>query len=391
MSAQKAMPSLLLCAVVFSSLCCSYATGERQLVLVLDEDFDSFNLSLWQHELTLGGGGNWEYQYYTNNRSSSYVKDGALYIDPVLTADEIGENSVRNGFTLNIWGSTPADQCTSNAFYGCSRTAGAGGNVLNPIKSARLRTVESFSFVYGKVEVRAKLPRGDWLWPAIWMLPRDNQYGNWPASGEIDIMESRGNPPSYPPGGYDTFGSTLHWGPSGSENAWSKTHKQMKPGVDLTADFHTYGLIWNETYIGTYFDNESNVVLSVPITESFWEFGGWPSPPWMNPWSGEDDSAPFNRHFYLLINLAVGGTNGYFPDGHGKPWENTSPNAVNGFYNNMTTWYPTWTQPMMVDSVRVWSYQDTMQPTEVNGAPPHAIEVVLYLIIAASTYWQFST
>ena len=390
MSAQKAMSRSLLCAVVFSSLCCFHAIGERQLVLVLDEDFDSFNLSFWQHELTLGGGGNWEYQYYTNNRTSSYVKDGALYIDPVLTADEIGEENVRgNGFTLNIWGGAPADLCTSNAFYGCTRMAGAGGNYLNPIKSARLRTVESFSFVYGKVEVRAKLPRGDWLWPAIWMLPRDNQYGNWPVSGEIDIMESRGNPPSYPPGGYNTFGSTLHWGPSWSENAWNKTHKQMTPGVDLTADFHTYGLIWNETYIGTYFDNESNVVLSVPITESFWELGGWPYPPWMNPWSGEANSAPFNRHFYLIINLAVGGTTGYFPDGHGKPWINTSPHAVNAFYDNMTTWYSTWTQPMMVDSVRVWSYQDTVEPTGANGAPPHAVEAVLYLIIAASTYWQF--
>ena len=223
------MASLLQFAVVFSSLCCSYAIGERQLVLVLDEDFKSFNLSLWQHELTLGGGGNWEFEYYTNNRSSSYVKDGALYINPVLTANEIGEENVRgNNFNLDIWGGAPADLCTSNAFYGCSRTAGVGGNYLNPVKSARVRTVESFSFVYGKVEVRAKLPRGDWLWPAIWMLPRDNQYGNWPASGEIDIMESRGNPPSYAPGGYDMFGSTLHWGPVWSEDAWSKTHKEVK-------------------------------------------------------------------------------------------------------------------------------------------------------------------
>ena len=50
--------------------------------------------------------------------------------------------------------------------------------------------------------MRAKLPIGDWLWPAIWLLPRDNQYGGWPASGEIDIVESRGNSPEYGPGGY---------------------------------------------------------------------------------------------------------------------------------------------------------------------------------------------
>ena len=115
-----------------------------------------------------------------------------LHIRPTLTRDDIGDDAVRNG-SQEIWGAQPANLCTGNAFYGCERNADFG-NVNNPVRSARIRTAESFSFTYGKVEVRAKLPRGDWLWPAIWMLPTDNQYGDWPASGEIDIMESRGNP-----------------------------------------------------------------------------------------------------------------------------------------------------------------------------------------------------
>jgi beta-glucanase (GH16 family) len=63
-------------------------------------------------------------------------------------------------------------------------------------------------------KVKAKLPKGDWLWPAIWLLPYRNQYGMWPASGEIDIMESRGNTnyPQSAEGGVESFGSTLHWG-----------------------------------------------------------------------------------------------------------------------------------------------------------------------------------
>jgi len=85
--------------------------------------------------------------------------------------------------------------------------------VNNPIRSARIRTVNSFSFKYGRVEVKAKLPRGDWIWPAIWMLPTYGEYGTWPASGEIDIMESRGNDETYSSGGVNRFGSTLHWGP----------------------------------------------------------------------------------------------------------------------------------------------------------------------------------
>ena len=222
-----------------------------------------------------------------------------------------------------------------------------------------IRTVESFSFTYGKVEVSARLPEGDWLWPAIWMMPTDNQYGSWPASGEIDIMESRGNPPSYAPGGCDSFSSTLHWGPSWNADAWTKAHAERK-GTDLTKDFHTYGLVWNETYIGTYFDNESNVVLSFPIRESFWQMGGWPSPPWANPWEGRGSTAPFDRRFYLIINVAVGGVTGYFPDGAGnKPWSNSDSHSVNAFYNAKNQWFPTWTSPMAINSVKVWTYADT--------------------------------
>ena len=333
------------------------ARGLRQLQQILHDDFNDFNLSLWKHEITLTGGGNWEFEYYANNRSNSYVSGGALYIKPTLLADQIGDaNVMGNNFNLDVWGGSPADACTGNFDYGCFRTAGAGGNYLNPIVSARIRTAESFSFTYGKVEVRAKLPRGDWLWPAIWMLPTDNQYGGWPASGEIDIMESRGNSPGYPPGGYDTFGSTLHFGPYYTEDPWYKAHQSLS-GVDLTADYHIYGLIWNETYMGTYFDNESTPVLSFPINQSFWTLGGWMTPPWNNPWNERGNNAPFDRRYYLIINVACGGMTGYFPDGvANKPWSNTDSHSVNSFYNNKSQWYPTWTAPMAVDSVTVWTY-----------------------------------
>ena len=113
---------------------------------------------------------------YHNNRSTSYVQDGVLYIRPGLMADYLGSDALVRASPggIDMWGSSPADQCTSNFDYGCARQAGAGGNYLNPITSARVRTAESFTFMYGRVEVRARLPRGDWLWPAIWMLPRHN-------------------------------------------------------------------------------------------------------------------------------------------------------------------------------------------------------------------------
>jgi len=168
--------------------------------------------------------------------------------------------------SYNLWGGTPADTCTSNQFWGCERNAGASGNYINPIMSARLRTAESFSFKYGRVEVSAQLPKGDWIWPAIWMLPTDQAYGTWPASGEIDIMESRGNDPSCSVGGSDVYASTLHWGPAWDQNKYEMTHAEYKHSESLGDGFHTYGLLWTEDRLMTYIDDESNVVLDVDMS-----------------------------------------------------------------------------------------------------------------------------
>jgi hypothetical protein len=88
----------------------------------------------------------------------------------------IGDANVQTG-TMDVWGGDPASVCTGNFDYGCLRTGGAGGNIVNPVMSARLRTAETFAFKYGRVEVVAALPRGDWLWPAIWLLPVRQDYG----------------------------------------------------------------------------------------------------------------------------------------------------------------------------------------------------------------------
>ena len=78
--------------------------------LAFDEEFNKFDLSVWKHEITLSGGGNWEFEAYGNNRTNSYVDDGGLYIQPTLLADDIGaDNMVKDGTTLDYWGGTPAD------------------------------------------------------------------------------------------------------------------------------------------------------------------------------------------------------------------------------------------------------------------------------------------
>ena len=157
--------------------------------LIFEDTFDTFNLSIWKHDITLSGEGNWEFELYTNNRSVSYVTNGTLHISPQLTSNWISTAGL-NSADVNLWGGDPATSCTNNGFYGCERTGGGGGNIINPIMSARLNTASSFSFKYGRVEIVAKLPKGDWFWPALWLFPSQGAYGDWPSSGEIDILKS---------------------------------------------------------------------------------------------------------------------------------------------------------------------------------------------------------
>ncbi|CAG0884835.1 unnamed protein product [Cyprideis torosa] len=346
---------------------------ERSGELIFEDDFDFLDLYTWQHEKTASGGGNWEFQIYQNNRTNSFVDDeGFLHIVPTLTEDQYGEGFCNNG-RIDLHGGWPADECTNPSFYGCERI-GNGGTTINPTLSARLRTVNSFSFKYGTMEVRARMPRGDWIWPAIWMLPRMNAFGGWPASGEIDLVEARGNEQFQCEGkeqGHKSAGSTLHFGPFWPVNGWSEAHGEMiHSGGGFGTDFVTYRLEWTPEYIAFFYD-DVEVKRVVPPSGGFWELYDFDTffPGVSSPWFGDDISimTPFDQEFYIILNVAVGGTNGFFPEGctnmgYNKPWSNTSPNAMNEFLSTKHLWYPTWnkeTDPdqsaMLVDYVRVWA------------------------------------
>ena len=93
-------------------------------------------------------------------------------------------------------------------------------------------------------------------------------------------------------------------------------------------------------------------------TQSFWDRGQFPQS-FANPWVNEDNSAPFNREFFIIMNLAVGGSSNYFPDGQGgKPWANADQHSPNTFLNSKGQWYPTWKgedAALQVDWIKVWS------------------------------------
>ena len=92
-----------------------------------------------------------------------------------------------------------------------------------------------------------------------------------------------------------------------------------------------------------------------------WDKGKFPTN-FNNMWKGRGNNAPFDREFYILMNVAVGGTNGYFPDGGDKPWVNSDPHAVNSFWDRHPQWESTWNGndvALQVDSVKVWSFEDS--------------------------------
>lgn len=304
----------------------------------------------------------------TNLDENLYIKNGQLYIMPTLTSDEIGTSAIFDGSTYTL------DGCTTTNKSACAVTSSkAAGTVINPVKSARIRTVDSVSIAFGKVEVVAKLPTGDWLWPAIWMLPVEETYGEWPASGEIDIMEARGNGPSYPAQGNNFVRSTLTWGPLETLIARAFGWQNVKRG-SYAEGFHTYTLEWDETFMRFSVDSQLKAMLDLSLKkekDSFWERGHFPQVASngtgdtqvvvQNPYAGRGNAAPFDQEFYLIIDLAVGGTSGWFPDGvGGKMWfDGSGGSAMRDFAQAQGTWEATWPgsddqRAFRVESVKMW-------------------------------------
>ncbi|WP_052429690.1 carbohydrate binding domain-containing protein [Paenibacillus borealis] len=222
--------------------------------LVWNDEFDdgSIDPAKWTYDLGDGtivgnpGWGNNELEYYTSDGKNVKEEDGKL----VITA----------------------------------RKEAVGGK---PYTSSRIKTKGLYSKLYGKFEIRAKAPTGKGLWPAIWMLPEDYTYGNWAASGELDIMEGWGSRPNVVAG-------TIHYGSQWPDNVYSGK-EYVLPGNSTIEDYHTYSIEWEPGEIRWYVDG----VLFSTKNDWYSKSSGQPA---MNAYP-----APFNQRFHLLMNLAVGG------------------------------------------------------------------------------------
>lgn len=115
----------------------------------------------------------------------------------------------------------------------------------------------------------------DWLWPAVWMLPEENTYGPWPASGEIDILEARGNSPSYKAQGSNFVRSSLNYGPMPALFTQIFGWQGMKRS-SFDKGFHTYALEWDEKFMRFYTNTRVTAMLDLELTGKkggFWERG----------------------------------------------------------------------------------------------------------------------
>lgn len=213
--------------------------------------------------------------------------------------------------------------------------------------------MNSFAFKYGKLEIRAKLPLGDWIWPALWLLPKGDTYGYWPKSGEIDLMESRGNRNLIQNNeniGVKKVSSCLHFGDSPNLRS---SQCGSTSGDRFGTTFNRYQLIWTRNVIQ--FGINDKIYRTISPYEGIWKLGGFS----FNPWPNGSKMAPFDKEFYVVMNAAVGGD--YFPDNawnpDAKPWRQGGPSAMTDFYKAKSNWYKTWGEEaaLQVDYVRVWA------------------------------------
>jgi beta-glucanase (GH16 family) len=211
---------------------------------------DEFNLpdgsppdpANWNYSKGGNGWGNSELQNYTDRVENAFIEDGMLVIRAI------------------------------NEKY-------MGANY----SSARLNSMVKTEFLYGRIEARAKLPNTQGIWPAIWMMPTIGRYGNWPASGEIDIMELIGSQPDR------TYG-TLHFG---NPHEFLSASYVFPAGETPFQDFHLYAIEWEPEEIRWYVDDIQYHRVGVDQ--------------WFTSMAGAPKGAPFDQPFHLILNVAVGG------------------------------------------------------------------------------------
>ena len=257
------------------------ASESGRWALVWNDEFegDGVDPARWDFDLGNGffdyrshswvpGWGNEELQYYTREPANVHVSDSVLHI-----------------------------RALRESLHGCGYTSAR-------LKTRRRDGTPLFTKQYGRFEVRARVPHGKGLWPALWMLPHEDAYGPWAASGEIDIMEIVGERP------HEYLG-TIHFGCSFPERELV-THVHSLAGGSTVGEFHVYAVEWEPGEIRWEVDGRTWARQRFWWSSSRLRDGRGVRPRQardLNPWP-----APFDKPFYMVMNVAVGGNFPGVPD-----------------------------------------------------------------------------
>jgi beta-glucanase (GH16 family) len=212
----------------------------ENLTLTWSDEFEGsdVNSSFWTYQVGANGWGNNELQYYTEGDNAD-VSNGLL----TITARKVNENYEPGSYT-----------------------------------STRINTKSKQEFQYGRMEIRAKLPSGTGIWPAIWMLGSNIASAGWPACGEIDIMEYVGYSPNIV---HATIHTTSGHGGNGNGSSYEL--------LTCEEEFHIYGVIWTEREISFYVDETDNIIHTYAHSIK------------------TPDNWPFDQPAFFILNIAVGG------------------------------------------------------------------------------------
>ena len=208
---------------------------------------------------------------------------------------------------------------------------------------------------FGRVEVRAKLPLAAWLRPAIWLVSEHDHYGRFPASGEMDLMESSGNK-DYHCGiisrGVDTVQTNLHFGPPGLDHHWSNFTLKSNKSVTYADDFHTWVIDWAEDHLAYSIDGEEIYHLTAPGPPGgLFEYAGFEGE---NIYAGGGPMAPFDKEFHFILSFGSGGWPFYDHCEPPAPWSSTSKSPRKEFWAARNDWFQSWQQPFTIDYIRVY-------------------------------------
>ena len=241
----------------------------------------------------MGGDDGWEIPNFSGYQSATSYDGYSQVWSDEFDGSEVDENNWGYDIGGSGWGNNELQSYTNRNAYLTEGNLVIRANKENyggrEYTSSRLKTQSKQTVNYGRIDIRAVMPQGQGIWPALWMLGSNFPTVGWPHSGEIDIMEMIGGN-----GRENTVHGTAHWyNQSSNQNASYGGNYGLPSGETLSTNFHVFSIDWDSTSITWYLDNVQYHSMAINDSSSL---------------------AAFRKDFFFIFNIAVGGNWPQYPD-----------------------------------------------------------------------------